>query len=102
MADRIVFVLHQPPKVLVEKHQLSGLSLKQIEKLTEKKRQRVNAAQLCSYLTGKGLLRSEKVAVAEQVLDEALMDRAKRIAALLGREMPAPSRSAAGSASATT
>jgi hypothetical protein len=92
MADRIVFVLHQPQETLIEKHRLSGLSLKQVERLTGEKRQRVNAQQLCSYMHGKGLLRSEKVAVAEQVLDEALLDRAKRIAALLGRETPASAR----------
>lgn len=86
MADRTIILLHQPQETLIEKHRLSGLSLKQVEKLTGEKRQRVNAAQLCAFMHGKALMRSEKVAVAERVLDEALIARARRIATLLGKE----------------
>jgi hypothetical protein len=59
----------------------------------------VTAQRLCSFMTGKGTLRIEQIEAAERVFEEAMRTRARRIAALLGRESaPAPTPAPDGTA----
>jgi len=67
------------PALIARKHELSGLSLREIEK-----RARVTASRLCLYETRKGTLRVEQLQAVDAVLNAAICDRFAEIADVLG------------------
>ena len=70
-------VVHSPA-MIARKHELSGLSLREIEK-----RARVTASRLCLYETRKCTLRVEQLQAVDAVLDAAIRDRFAEIVDVL-------------------
>jgi len=59
------------PAMITRKHELSGLSLREIERRSKK----VTAARLCLYESGKTMLRQEQLDAVNRVLEAEIRDR---------------------------
>jgi hypothetical protein len=67
------------PAMITRKHELSGLSLREIERRSKK----VTAARLCLYESGKTMLRQEQLDAVNCVLEAEIRDRRDEIAQVL-------------------